>query len=147
MVAIAVVVIMLVLGLKLIALNEVLAHAGAAVLLVAPMVARGTSIALFLTTDYVSPMGLGSIYTKRSQSEPESREIRRERIYALIAAGAIAIVILGWLAIFIAVFVVVSFYGIRKLSMSRLGGFTGDVAGATIELTELVVLIAAALML
>jgi len=36
-----------------------------------------------------------------------------------------------------------SMYGLTRLAMSRLGGLTGDVYGATVELAETAVLVAA----
>lgn len=100
-------------------------------LLLAPGLARASLTALFLTTPYVRSGGLGIALTAAP---------RRGCIVAL-ACSAAACLLFGWrglLALFLAL-VVLGLW--RQACLHRLGGFTGDTAGALAEMVEVVVLI------
>ena len=127
----------LVLLLKCAALVPLLAQGHWALLLAAPVLGRAALVALFLTTPYVRPGGLGTALTEHLPRETAPK--------VLIATGLVLLLIAGldllWpLAAAAAVFLLV-----RRLLLQRLGGTTGDTAGALLELVETAALCAAAL--
>jgi adenosylcobinamide-GDP ribazoletransferase len=97
-------------------------------LLWAPLLARGALPILFATTAYVREQGLGA-QLARYQS-------RRRAIVAAVLAVLAAIYLgaghgLACIVVMCAVFVLM-----RQACVSRLGGFTGDCAGAMVEVME-----------
>lgn len=102
-----------------------------AVLLLAPGLARASLTALFLTTPYVRRAGLGSVLTKAP---------RRACIMALVL-GALACLLVGWRGLLALAIALAVFGGWRHACLKRLGGFTGDTAGALAELVEVAVLV------
>jgi adenosylcobinamide-GDP ribazoletransferase len=131
---VAVVTLTTVLLIKFAALNSFGAHNW--ILLVAiPVLARSTVPLLFLTTPYVRPGGLG---TKLAKFLPRSAAI------VTTIATCIAVV---WITDFAARWMLVAvgatFMLLRHMMTSRIGGTTGDTAGAMIELTETAALIGA----
>ena len=103
-------------------------------LLLAPLLARGSLIALFITTPYVRSRGLGAALTNAPG--------RACAISLAITAGLCALAKWrGALALLVAVLV----FGLwRHACQRRLGGFTGDTAGALAEMVEVAVLVALA---
>jgi len=95
-----------------------------------PVLARLSLLLLFLTTDYVRPEGLGHILNQHF-SRPWAW-----RILCIIALLSLVFLpTLLWCAfavVFMAVFLIV-----RWAAINRLDGFTGDVAGAQVELMEI----------
>jgi adenosylcobinamide-GDP ribazoletransferase len=90
---------------------------------------------LFLTTDYVRGNGLGSPLT----------DAPRGLCLAAIAIALVACLLAGWRgALGIAVAGLVFFLW-RRAAVRRIGGFTGDVAGALTELIEVAVLLTLAI--
>ncbi|MFJ4373683.1 adenosylcobinamide-GDP ribazoletransferase [Pseudomonas japonica] len=131
---IAVVTLVLVLLLKFAALLA-LVEAGQGMLLVlAPVVGRAAMLALFLTTPYVRPGGLGQALAEHLP--------RRAAAWVLALTAAACLWLGGVLAMAVGV---VTFYLLRRSILRRLGGTTGDTAGALLELLELAVLLALAL--
>jgi adenosylcobinamide-GDP ribazoletransferase len=133
---IAVVVLMLLLLLKFVALWTLLAQDDQLALLLAPLLGRSALLGLFLTTPYVRPGGLG-------QALAEHMPRTQVRV-VLMAVGAICLLsgMSGWLALL----VTVAIGALARRAMSRrLGGTTGDTAGALLELVECGVLVALAL--
>lgn len=104
-----------------------------AMLLLAPLLARTSAVLLFATTDYVRNAGLGSVLTY-GQS--------RTRLLAVCAGTIIAVLaftdITGWRA---TAATLLLFSVLRWRMRVRLGGATGDTAGAMIELIEAAVLL------
>ena len=145
--AMAVVTLVMVLLMKVVALGEVLNHDGFAVLIVAPALARCSSIALFMTTSYVSANGLGSNLVDQFGHEGGISGIKNGRRYALWGTALVAFVVLGWSALWLIAVLTAVFLYLRHLAVKRLGGFTGDVAGAMIELIELAVCVTMALLM
>jgi adenosylcobinamide-GDP ribazoletransferase len=102
-----------------------------------PLLARVSLLLLFLTTRYVRPQGLGDILAQHFS-----------RAWAVRVLIGIAIVMLFivpldvWVA-FVMVLVAI-FLMVRWAAMRRLGGFTGDIAGAQVELVEVGLLLALA---
>lgn len=131
---VAVIWLVLVLILKWAALVELLRQSAETALLLAPMLGRLAIMMLMLTTAYIRPGGLGE---KMSVNLP------------VLQARASIIVWLGvalWLAGMAPVLAALSIWlWIRHVARQRLGGVTGDVYGAAVELTEAAVLAAMAL--
>ncbi|MFZ5557499.1 MAG: adenosylcobinamide-GDP ribazoletransferase [Pseudomonadota bacterium] len=133
----AIVAVALVLIIKFAAL-EALLHAQAwPALLVAPLLGRASAPLLFLTTDYVRPGGLGSAMAEHLP--------RAAAIWAVAVAAVITIIPPGGIAMLLAG--AIAFAGLRALMVKRIGGATGDTAGAAVELTEAAALVAAAIAL
>ncbi len=131
---VAVVTVVLLLLLKFSALAELPGPAAVWPLLGAPLVGRGLVPLLLLSTPYVRPGGLGS---------PLLDKLPRfaagfSAAFALLCAG----VLLGPWALLA---VVGMAWWLRRLALRRLGGCTGDVLGASIEIAEAVALVVAAL--
>ncbi|MGM0679411.1 adenosylcobinamide-GDP ribazoletransferase [Thiohalophilus sp.] len=100
-------------------------------LLVIPVLARLQVVLLFLTTAYVRPGGMGASATDF---------LPRKTAWAwllLIAMAVIAFIDTGWMLI---VAMGLVFVVLRAIMQQRLGGTTGDTAGALIEITEAVLL-------
>ncbi|MFP3873068.1 MAG: adenosylcobinamide-GDP ribazoletransferase [Thiohalophilus sp.] len=100
-------------------------------LLVIPVLARLQVVLLFLTTPYVRSGGMGAAATEH---------LPRKTAWVwllLIATAVIVFIDSGWLLIvgMLAVLVV-----LRAIMQQRIGGTTGDTAGALIEITEAVLL-------
>jgi len=100
-------------------------------LLIIPVLARLQVVLLFLTTAYVRPGGMGA-----AASETLPRKTAWVWLL-LIAVAVIVFVDTGWMLIIGMLFTLV---GLRAIMQQRLGGTTGDTAGALIEITEVVLL-------
>lgn len=134
---IAVVVLVLVLLLKFVALVTLLEAEQSPALLLAPLLGRGALLALFLTTAYVRPGGLGQVLAEH---------LPRASGWRVLVACALACALLGGAAGLLALAVAAGlFYLLRRLLYQRIGGTTGDTAGALLELLECAVLLALAL--
>lgn len=134
----AVVVLVLLLLLKFVALWVLLAEGYDLALLLAPVLGRSAMLGLFLGTPYVRQGGLGqglAEYLPRGQVKG-----------ALVAAVVLCLVLVGtgWLALVVAGGVG---WLARRAMCQRIGGTTGDTAGALLELVECSVLVALAVQL
>ena len=128
--AIAVVTLILVLLLKLVAIQQLVAAGNAAFLIALPVMARVSPLILFVTTPYVRSNGIGAVL------RVDHHEQRLQ--YIIYLAVAIFILLcLGFTAIGMIIASLLVVWLIIRATVARLGGFTGDVAGATIELLEL----------
>lgn len=127
-----VVAIVLTLLLKVVVLTELHALKLQAVVL-APVIGRTIVMLLFLTTPYVREEGLGK---SLATAIP-----RKWIVMVLIAVPIIVIAVLHIYAFLMLFFVLCGFLGLRFLMIRRLGGTTGDTAGALIEFTEILVLL------
>lgn len=131
---IGVTVIVLLLLLKFAAIASLPATAWPA-LLIAPILARSALVLAFLTTPYVRSGGMGSTL----------RDAPRGKCWLLLAAVLLPLIALGWAsAIAMLVMLAVLAYW-RSAVKRRLGGFTGDTAGALAELIEVAVLVTLAM--
>lgn len=128
-----VVALVLVLLLKFAALQTLLVHGAWAALVLAPLLGRTALPALFLTTPYVRPGGLGDVL---------ARCLPRRAALLVVLAVLVATGIHAWWPVLAAL---AAFAGLRTLMLRRLGGTTGDTAGALVEIIETVVLVGAAL--
>ena len=131
---IAVVVLVLVLLMKSVLLAELIRVSVTLQLVLVPVIARGYVLVLFMTTTYANPGGLGQVH---QVALGEKQRTHRYRCYALVATGLFGLIGLGWNLVWLLVCSALIVFWLRRLSIGRLGGFTGDVAGAMVELTEL----------
>jgi adenosylcobinamide-GDP ribazoletransferase len=129
----AVAALVLTLLLKFSALTVLLPQAPGWWLLVAPLLGRSALVAAFLFIPYVRDHGIGAAY---------ARELPRYPALAVLLIACAAPLLLGLPGLTALVAAILVFIGIRRATLRRLGGFTGDVAGTLCELTETVVLLA-----
>ena len=130
---IAVLTLVLVLLLKFCALWVLVEQGIGAQLLLAPLIGRAAMLGLFLCTPYVRPGGLGQALAEHLP--------RRIAGWVLLGSALFCLVLGGW----VAVLALAMFAWLRHLICRRLGGTTGDTAGAMLELLELVVVLGLAL--
>lgn len=108
--------------------------AGAAALIWLPALARGQILLLMLTTPYARTAGLGGEVAAR---------LPRGWAWAVLALlAAVSALGLGPAALAVAG---LTFLLWRRANLRRLGGFTGDTAGALVELTEVALVLFLAL--
>jgi adenosylcobinamide-GDP ribazoletransferase len=130
----AVVTLALVLLLKFTALVAVLDAGHWQALLVVPVLGRSALLGLFLTTPYVRPGGLGQALADH---------LPRGTGWAVLLVTGVACLILAPVAVILAALLM--FVGVRRMMMRRLGGTTGDTAGALLEVLEMGALVVWAL--
>jgi adenosylcobinamide-GDP ribazoletransferase len=137
---IAVVVLVLLLLLKFVALATLLdAGASSVALLLVPLLGRSALLGLFLTTPYVRPGGLG---------QAMADNLPRTLGWRVLIASALLCLLLGGASGSLAVAVALGlFWLLRRLMCQRIGGTTGDTAGALLEALECAVLLVLALSL
>lgn len=108
------------------------------ILVVTPVLGRTALVLLFLTTPYVRPHGLGGLL---------ANHLPRRACIAMVMVTLAAIpLITGRAAIGLLLAMAGLFLMLRRLMLQRLGGTTGDTAGALVEITEATVLLTAVLM-
>ncbi|KXK71500.1 cobalamin synthase [Pseudomonas monteilii] len=130
---IAVVTLVLVLLLKFCALWVLVEQGIDAQLLLAPLIGRAAMLGLFLSTPYVRQGGLGQALAEHLP--------RHAAGWVLLGCVLFCLVLGGW----IVVLALAVFAWLRQLMCRRLGGTTGDTAGAMLELLELAVVLGLAL--
>ncbi len=107
---------------------------GLASLIWLPALARGQILVLMLTTPYARPSGMGA---------SAAAALPRGPAWGLVALVAlVSVLTLGPLALAVAGLTLLLW---RRANLQRLGGYTGDTAGALVELTEALCLLALAL--
>ena len=130
--ALAIVILILVMLVKFAALHALLTK-NSLLIVIVPVMARAAIPLLFITTDYVRENGLGSDMVNH---------LPRKGVYVSVVLSLCLVFVLAdfsvvlWL---IAVAVLV-FYFLRQLMIDRIGGTTGDTAGALIEILEAILL-------
>lgn len=132
-----VVTLVMVLLLKCVALASLLQTGAWQALLLAPWLGRWILPALLATTDYVRPGGLGALLVEKIPAWWPAALVLHLAVMLLVGAHL-------WLALVITV--LFAFWWRRELCR-RIGGTTGDTAGALLELTECILLVAAAVLL
>nr|WP_215730862.1 adenosylcobinamide-GDP ribazoletransferase [Pseudomonas lalucatii] len=132
----AVLVLALLLLLKFAALVALLEAGEALALLLVPWLARVLPPLLLLSTPYVRPGGLGQALADH---------LPRRQLPWLLAAHGVAIALFGGPGLLALLVAGLLFLWLRRLLRRRLGGTTGDTAGALLELTECAMLVALAL--
>jgi adenosylcobinamide-GDP ribazoletransferase len=126
----------LVLLLKYAAVQTLLAKGEPWPLLFAPLLGRTALPLLFLTTPYVRAGGLG---------EALANNLPRHAAVLVIAAVILLSITAGIAPALMTLAAALTFLVLRALMRHRIGGTTGDTAGALVEITEAVVITAAAL--
>jgi len=135
----AVVTLVVVLLIKFAALEQLIRDENWVTMIMIPVVARTSLILLFLTTPYVRENGLGSL---ASRNLP-----RRAGLITILLSVALVVIIMGKSALWLVLTVAGVFYLLRRLMLRRIGGTTGDTAGALVEITETAMLVSVALTL
>jgi adenosylcobinamide-GDP ribazoletransferase len=130
---IAVVTLVLVLLLKFCALLAVIDTGHSLVLLLAPVIGRSAMLGLFLCTPYVRAGGLG-----QALADHLPRVAGR---WVLLGTALACVALTGLHGLWVLLIALLAFAWLRRLMCRRLGGATGDTAGALLELLELAVLV------
>ncbi|MEF9898041.1 MAG: adenosylcobinamide-GDP ribazoletransferase [Pseudomonas sp.] len=130
---IAVVTLVLVLLLKFCAVLVLVERGQGVLLILAPLLGRASLLGLFLCTPYVRSGGIGQALADHLP--------RRSAAWALFASFALCLCIAGLQGLYVLVVAGVAFFWLRRVMIRRLGGTTGDTAGALLELLELAVLL------
>lgn len=124
-------------GLVLIAkwagIQALIASGHAWILVLIPLLARAQLPILMLTTPYARDRGMAS--------EQVAQLPRRVAWAATLIAGIVCILIAGWVGLALCVMTLLVFGLSRRTMMSRIAGFTGDTAGALVEIAETVLLL------
>ncbi|MGY3644461.1 adenosylcobinamide-GDP ribazoletransferase [Pseudomonas sp. PK-RTE-24] len=131
---IAVVTLVLVLLLKFAALLALIEQGHTLALIIVPVLGRAALLGLFLTTPYVRAGGLGQALADHLPRKAGWWVLGLSALGCVLIAGISAVLIS-----------LVGFVWLRRLMMRRLGGATGDTAGALLELLEMGVLVGLAL--
>ncbi|MEE9445609.1 MAG: adenosylcobinamide-GDP ribazoletransferase [Cocleimonas sp.] len=102
-------------------------------IILAPLLARSMILALFITTPYVNSAGM-------------AQKIIDTLAHDKARGVVIVTLLLGTLFSFWGVaFIIAGFWLVRRFMLKVLGGCTGDTAGATVEISEMLWLIGCAL--
>jgi adenosylcobinamide-GDP ribazoletransferase len=134
---IAVVTLVVVLLLKFAAVVALIQQQHGIGLLLAPVIGRAALLGLFLHTPYVRKGGLGQALADHLPRRLSQQVLLAVVIGSLVVAGSsglVALLVAG-----------AGYCWLRQVMMRRLGGTTGDTAGAMLELLEVAVLVALAL--
>ena len=136
-VPIAVVALVLLLLLKFAALGVLLGQGAWSALLLAPWLGRWLLPWLLYGTPYVRAGGLGQALVEH---------LPRKRLPQVLLLHGLAMLLLGWSGLLALAAALASFWVLRRAFVARLGGVTGDTAGALVEVAECAVLLALALL-
>ncbi len=134
---IAVVTLVLVLLLKFCALLALIEQQQGAALLIVPLIGRAALLGVFLTTRYVRAGGLGQALADHLPRTAGWWVLGLSAVACVVLAGVAGVWALGLAAL--------GFVWLRRVMVRRLGGTTGDTAGALLELLEVLVLVGLAL--
>ncbi|MGH8583635.1 MAG: adenosylcobinamide-GDP ribazoletransferase [Gammaproteobacteria bacterium] len=132
-----VVALVVVLLLKFSALEALLARHDGLSPAIAPFIGRAALTGLFLTTPYVRVGGLGESLARYCPRGPAIVAVLGTAASVLLFGGT-----RGWCAL---AATGVTFAVLRALMLVRLGGASGDSAGATVEIIETAVLVSGAM--
>ena len=129
--------IVLLLLLKFAALHAIMESGDLTILLLAPLFGRTVLLLLFITTPYVRSTGLATAIVSH---------LSRKLVMLVFVVTLITVFFLvGIGSLWLISMMMLVFILSRILMMRRIGGMTGDVAGALVEVTEVSVLISAIL--
>ncbi len=130
---VAVCVLMLILLIKLFAIEALCQTQNLALILWPLVIARAAAPLLIISTDYARGKGLASALSQHSKANG---------IWLVTLISAVIITMsLGWQGIVLLVISALSFFALRFIMIARIKGYTGDTLGALIELIELVTLL------
>lgn len=115
-----------------------IAHGGAvfAALLVAPMLARGVLVGAVASYPYARAGGMGAAFPEAARG--------RAGVIALATAAIVALVVWGPAGLAVAIVAAGLAVALAWYPYTKLGGLTGDVYGALVELLEVAILLAVA---
>lgn len=108
-----------------------------AFLLFVPVLGRLSALVLFLSTPYLRANGLGTSI---------QANLPKIGTKIVIALTLFATVFWGWMGLVAVLTFILSTLYLRYKFMQRLGGITGDTVGASIEITESMMLLAIAIL-
>lgn len=117
--------------------------AGALILLLTPALARAQLLALALTTASARPDGLGATLERTLPRRAAGAVLALSGAFTLLLFALAGLWLLGVLLVAAAGTLLFVW---RRSMLERLGGFTGDTAGALVELTEALLLLLAVLL-
>lgn len=131
--------------LKYVALSTLLEHQAWWALLIAPIVGRCCAPLILLNTPYVNPQGIGLTYIEQAPTYSRTifwltLTVSGLGLYLLSGANLMAVVGIFFISAAVIVF-------LRRMMMQRLGGTNGDTAGATVEISEILLLVGASALL
>ena len=115
------------------ALYALIKHNNYIIILLAPVIGRAMILLLFCSTDYVRKQGLATAVVQGLNGR------------AALVGLTVTLLIAAWFSLPGAIGVLLVFFALRNMMIKRLGGCTGDTAGASVEITEACWLLAAAL--
>ena len=118
---------------KYAALQAVLEDAHYLLLFIAPFLSRTFILLLFLTTPYVRQNGMGASLAQHLPT--------RYAWSIFLVCSVLLLLLLQWNGFLILTCAVIAFFALRYWMIQRIGGTTGDTAGAMIEILELVLLL------
>jgi adenosylcobinamide-GDP ribazoletransferase len=129
----------LIVGIKVAAIAALLERrAAVSVLVVAPALSRWTVVMLAAWLPYARlDGGLGQAVTEHHD--------RHALLWATASAAVVAGIAAGWSAFVLGALAAAMTFVVGRAARRRIGGVTGDVFGASVELTETIVLIGAVL--
>lgn len=131
----AVVILVVVLILKFASLTVLIQRNDWTSLIVTPLLARASLPLLFLTTPYVRRGGVGAALAEHAP--------REATILALIVTVVAILLMTGKSGLIPLTVAMLAFLQLRAVMLQRIGGTTGDTAGALVELIETVALASA----
>jgi len=102
-----------------------------------PMLARASIPLLFLTTPYVRQGGIGTALSTQLRRVPT--------ITVLVGTAAVTVYALEATGVWMLAICAATLIGLRAMMRHRIGGITGDTAGASIEIGETALLVFLAL--
>ncbi len=127
--------IVLLLLLKFAALQAIIDSGSLTVLLLVPVLGRTILLLLFITTPYVRENGLGTAIV--------SQLSRKLILLVFIATLVVIFLLVGIKSLWLIAVMLLVFILSRMLMIQRIGGMTGDVAGALVEVSEVAILVSA----
>jgi len=133
----AVVILVTVLLVKFAALAALVAAGNWKGILLAPLLGRTALPLLFLTTPYVRPGGLGAAMSAHLP--------RKAAGITVLAVAASIVIATGGKGVWMVMVGFGTFLLLRQLTMRRIGGTTGDTAGALVELVETAIVVLGAI--
>lgn len=123
-----VVVLILTLLLKFTLLLSLLESSDWLLIFLAPVLARGLVLALLMWTPYARADGIGALHSGHLPQQMGQ--------WVLIAVALFTLLLLGISAVWMLMALAGLFYLLRQIMLQRLGGTTGDTAGALVEIIE-----------
>lgn len=129
---VGVITLVLLLLLKWAALHALLQQQMLSALLLAPWLGRCSLPLLFALTPYVRPAGLGSALAEH---------LPRAELPWVLGLHVLLMLLFGWPVLLLLGSLLLAFWYVRRQLLARLGGTTGDSAGALLEIIELLVLL------